>query len=84
MRMAWPEKVAVFALAFMAIVLLWFGLTGGPIKVSAGEWAADGLTILLRGALLLVLPLWAVLRAFDMLIGGPARRSGVFIVRPLR
>ncbi len=85
MRMAWPERVAAFMLLLLIVCLVLLSATadnhGHPVPIG------DKVSALFAGvgvmALYTVLPVWAVLRAIDLIFNGPSRRRGVFTVRPL-
>ena len=81
MTPAWPEKVIAFLLVFEIVFVMFFALTAPHAGSDAWFVAMFGIW---RFPVFTLTPLWLLLRAFDAVTGGPARRSGIVIVRPLR
>jgi hypothetical protein len=81
MRLAWCDKIGLAWGLFLAFVLaaawkgtwLWWGDGLPPYWYGLWEfgWRFVGVP-------------WLALRLLDMVTGGPSRRAGQFIVRPLR
>lgn len=80
MRIIWCEKFVIFLLILEAVAF--FLLSIGNAHIGTADWFAS-LPFLWRPIVATVGPIWAILRAVDWLAGGPDRRRGQFIVRPL-
>jgi hypothetical protein len=80
--MAWPEKIIGFLFVCGSLVILWFMATsrtaGSAEQISA---AGSALPHMLFGAVVMLCPLWIVLRILDFLFAGPARRKAHLIAR---
>lgn len=69
---AWPEKVCLVLWALMALWMLELA-PGNPHAYTAGWLVALG--DLMARSLLFLIPLWAFLRALDLIAGGPQSRA---------
>jgi hypothetical protein len=82
--MRWPEKVTFSVATVIVLLLLFMGATG-PAETTfgsphpqypaafSGEWLAAFADILFTVGLKVILPLWLVLRIFDLIFLAPRR-----------
>jgi hypothetical protein len=77
MRLAWCDALVLPVWVLVTFFAIAISLGAPPTSPGAGHtW------FLL--SLIIVLPLWLFLRAIDLATGGPARRRGSVVVRPIR
>jgi hypothetical protein len=69
----WPERLTFFIAALIAGVLLFLG-AGAP-GAGSDAWSGAFLSIMGTIALKVLLPIWLILRAFDVLFIDPKRRN---------
>ena len=69
----WPERLTFFIGALVACALLFLG-AGAP-GAGSDAWIGAFLSIMGTIALKVLLPIWLVLRAFDVLFIDPKRRK---------
>ena len=74
MRIAWPERVALFLAVVLAVLLIGLGgmLNAGPN--ASPEWVEAGGQIWWHLVRTFLFPIWLLLRVIDLFGGGPARR----------
>lgn len=79
LHICWAEKIPLFILFAITLILLFAVTTGGT------GLAGLGALIEVLGIVLIkwLLPLWLILRVIDALLGGPSKRRGVFTVHRL-
>lgn len=77
------DRIGLGLFVAAAVVMFALGETGPNPNFLNSEWWESYLHIMFVIGLKFVVPIWVVLRLIDAASGGPARRRGVFTVRPL-
>lgn len=81
--MAAVDRIALGLFVLVALGMFFLGGIGPNDKFMDADWWQAYFHIMFMVGLKLVVPAWLVLRLGDAMTGGPARRRGVFTVRPL-
>jgi hypothetical protein len=76
--MCWADKIPLTLFAMLVLLFVLIAATGMTEGHPESLVPLVGLI-----SLTTIAPLWLILRLVDAFAGGPARRRGVFTVRPL-